>query len=84
MRNRTAGQLMLALGVGLLCGVFALGLLAFLDPGRLAGFSELVPGDSPPPEMGAYLVAMALLWVIGGATGRILQYGLALARSERE
>lgn len=83
MQNRTAGQIVFALGVGLLCSVFALGVLAFLDPGTLAGFADLVP-ESGLYQTLAYLIAVGLLWVMGSIAGRILSYGLAMVRSERE
>lgn len=84
MRNKTASQLMLALGVGLLCGVFALGLLAFLRPGTLAGYSELFPGESGILRIVSYVTAIALLWVMGTVAGKIVSHGLPLARSESE
>lgn len=83
MTNRTIGLAMLALGVGLLCFVFYLGVMAFTNPSTLAGFADLMP-ESGLYQTVAYLIAIGLLWVMGSIAGRILSYGLAMARSERE
>lgn len=62
----------------MIVGVFILGVLSFVDPSHLAGFAALMPGDSGLSAGVSYLIAIALLWVMGSVSGKLLQYGLGL------
>ena len=78
MKNRTIGLMLLALGVALLCFVFYLGYMAFTNPDTLAGFAALM--DSDLYRFPAYVIAIGLLWVMGSIAGRVVKYGLVLAK----
>lgn len=84
MSNRTIGLALLATGVGMLVGTFGLGVLAFLEPQILADFSVLFPESRGLLRVATYIVAIALLWVLGSTASKALSHGLALVQSEEE
>lgn len=80
-----SGLVVFFLGIALLILTFVFALLAFLNPERIEAFTDLIPGSEGEFE-GAikaigYLVAIALLWVMGSIAGRIVGHGIQMFKS---
>ncbi|MFP3871552.1 MAG: hypothetical protein ACLFVL_01565 [Candidatus Aenigmatarchaeota archaeon] len=87
-KNEKIGFGLLALGIALLLLTFYLAMNAFLNPGSIAQFKELVPGTTGGEEFSeamaqlvsvlVYIVAAILLWVMGSIGGRITMHGIKM------
>ena len=81
-----SGLVVFFLGIALLLVTFVFALLAFLNPERIEAFTDLIPASEGEFE-GAikaigYLVAVALLWVMGSVAGRIAGHGIQMFKSK--
>lgn len=81
--EKIVGYAVVAFGLGLLGFTFLTAYQAFMDPSILARFKALVSGEGWT-ELLAYLVPVALLWVMGVIAGKIVAYGNDLLRSLKE
>ncbi len=81
-----SGLVVFFLGIALLILTFVFTLLAFLNPERIEAFIDLIPGSGGEYEGAVkaigYLVAVALLWVMGSVAGRIVGHGIQMYRSK--
>ncbi|MBM4445216.1 MAG: hypothetical protein FJ020_07945 [Chloroflexi bacterium] len=80
-----SGLVVFFLGIVLLLVTFVFALLAFLNPERIEAFTDLIPASEGEFEgaikaMG-YIVAVALLWVMGSLGGRIVGHGIQMFKS---
>lgn len=79
------GLVVFFVGIVLLILTFVYAILAFLNPERIQAFTDLIPASEGEFE-GAikaigYLVAIALLWVMGSIGGRLTAHGIQMFKS---
>lgn len=80
-----SGLVVFFLGIVMLILTFVFALLAFLNPERIQAFTDLIPASEGEFE-GAikaigYIVAIALLWVMGSIGGRVVAHGVQMFKS---
>jgi len=78
--EKLVGYAVLGFGLALLGFTFFAAYGAFTDPTILERFSALAP-DAGPAEFLAYLIPLGILWIMGGIGGKIVSYGISLART---
>lgn len=79
------GLIVFFLGIILLISTFAVTLLAFLNPDRVADFGKLIPAPEGDWESAlkavGYAVAIALLMVMVSIGGRITALGIRMFKA---
>ena len=85
-KANTSGLVVFFVGIVLLIVTFIVALLAFISPGRVGGFGDLIPAPEGDWEgvvvaLG-YLVAVALLVVLGSVAGKIAAMGIRMFKAQ--
>lgn len=80
-----SGLVIFFLGIGLLCFTFFLAFIAFIDPGRLFSFGELIPISGEGQfgglfKVGGYIIAVLLLWIMASIGGKVTRIGMDMYR----
>jgi len=80
-----SGLVIFFVGIGLLCFTFVVAYFAFANPDRLVDFTKLIP-DSEGEFEGlikavGYIVAIALLLVMGLVGGKITRHGIGMYKA---
>lgn len=82
----TSGLVVFFVGIALLVVTFVVALVAFINPDRVGGFGDLIPGPEGDWEgvviaLG-YLVAVGLLMVLGWVAGKIAAMGIRMFKAQ--